>query len=254
MHRKRKKIQELLDSRVKRYNVPGFIELDPISLPHRFTTLQDIEIVGFLTATLAWGQRKTIINKMTELVSLMDEAPYDFILNHQEVDRKRLEHFKHRTFQPVDALYFVDFLQRYYRENHTMEDLFNKGDSVKSRLEYFHDQFFMSDDAPQRTRKHVATPYRKSTCKRLNMYLRWMVRKDDAGVDFGLWNTISMADLMMPLDVHVGRVARHLGLLGRKQNDWQAVEELTANLKKYDAHDPVKYDYALFGMGVEGEL
>lgn len=203
---------------------------------------------------LAWGQRKTIINKATELFALMGDSPYDFICDHKEKDRRRFENFKHRTFQYTDTLYFLDYLQRYYREHDSFELAFSYGVQMKDRLISFHQNFFSAAHAPQRTRKHVATPERKSTCKRLNMFLRWMVRNDDAGVDFGLWRELSTSQLMMPLDVHVERVARSLGLLTRKQKDWQAVEELTENLRKFDPIDPVKYDFALFGLGVKGEL
>lgn len=234
----------------------GFIELDPISIPHRFHLKQDIEISAFFAATLAWGLRKTIINKVNEIMSLMDEAPYDFILNHQESDRKRFTNFKHRTFNDTDLLYFIDFLQRHYKKHESLQDAFlDDGNFISSKdsLIQFHDYFFNIDYAPHRTRKHVSTPAKKSACKRLNMLLRWMVRKDDIGVDFGLWEKIPIKALMMPLDVHVARVATELGLLKRKQRDWKAVEELTSNLKKYDPEDPIKYDFALFGMGVTGD-
>lgn len=203
---------------------------------------------------LAWGQRKTIINKSVELFALMGNSPYDFIVNHKESDRKRFESFKHRTFQYTDTLYFLDFLQRYYQNNASLESAFCQGDEMGERLINFHLAFFDAEYAPKRTRKHIATPQRKSTCKRLNMFLRWMVRSDKSAVDFGLWKKISPADLMMPLDVHVERVARSLGLLKRKQKDWLAVEELTGNLRRFDPADPVKYDFALFGLGVNGEL
>lgn len=203
---------------------------------------------------LAWGQRKTIINKSTELFALMGDSPYDFILHHKEKDRKRFESFKHRTFQYTDTLYFLDYLQRYYRNHTSLESAFCKGNAMGERLTNFHLGFFDADHAPQRTRKHIATPQRKSTCKRLNMFLRWMVRSDNSGVDFGLWRSMSPAVLMMPFDVHVERVARSLGLLKRKQKDWLAVEELTKSLRRFDPSDPVKYDFALFGLGVTGAL
>lgn len=247
-------LKEFLNKKVETYNVPGFIPLDPVSIPHRFAKLQDIEIAGFWTSILAWGQRVTIINKANELFSLMDNAPYDFILNHQESDRKRFEHFKHRTFNYTDTLYFLEFLQNHYSNFESLEDAFLINDQfvdIKSSLTHFREYFFDHPYAPDRTKKHIASPARKSTCKRLNMYLRWMVRKDDKGVDFGVWNRIDQSKLMMPLDVHVERHGRALGLLTRKQRDWQAVEELTFNLRKFDASDPVKYDFALFGMGVD---
>ncbi|MCB0592814.1 MAG: TIGR02757 family protein [Lewinellaceae bacterium] len=249
------KIGKLLEEGVRRYNRAKFIEADPVSIPHRFTRRQDIEIMGFWAAMLAWGQRKTIINKSAELAELMDGAPYDFILNHQEEDRKPFLQFKHRTFQPTDTLYFLEFFQQYYRKHQSLEDAFARhllpeDEHTEKALAGFHELFFSLPDAPERTRKHIATPVRKSTCKRLNMFLRWMVRADDKGVDFGLWKRIRPGQLLMPLDVHVDRVARRLGLLERKQTDWQAVLELTARLRQYDPEDPVKYDFALFGMGV----
>ncbi|MCB0640132.1 MAG: TIGR02757 family protein [Phaeodactylibacter sp.] len=249
------RIKEYLDEQADRFNQPHFIEQDPISIPHQFQKLQDIEIIGFWAATLAWGQRKTIINNARRLVELMDGAPHDFILNHQEQDRKRFLDFKHRTFQATDTLYFLEFFQQYYREHESLERAFARHLSpdmpnTEAALRGFHDDFFDLPVAPQRTRKHVATPARKSTCKRLNMFLRWMVRQDERGVDFGLWRNISPSQLMIPLDVHVERIARQLGLLRRKQRDWLAVEELTAQLRSFDPQDPVKYDFALFGIGV----
>ncbi|NNK90731.1 MAG: TIGR02757 family protein, partial [Saprospiraceae bacterium] len=181
-------------------------------------------------------------------------APFEFIVNHQEKDRKRFSEFKHRTFQYTDTLYFLEFLQWYYTQYESLEDAFVGHQDMKSTLSTFHNQFFHLENAPTRTRKHVSTPARNSSCKRLNMFLRWMVRSDGHGVDFGLWKKIPTSMLMIPLDVHVERVARQLGLLERKQRDWKAVEELTANLRKFDPADPVKYDFALYGMGVLGEL
>lgn len=211
--------------------------------------------MAFWTAMLAWGQRITIINKSKELIYLMDNSPYDFIVNHQEKDRKAFLDFKHRTFNSTDTLYFLEFLQQYYKINKSLETAFTKGikssdSNIENGLINFHEQFFNLPYAPSRTKKHVATPVRKSTCKRLNMFLRWMVRKDDKGVDFGLWKKIKTSQLLCPLDVHVERVARQFNLIKRKQRDWLTVVELTENLKKFDADDPVKYDFALFGMGV----
>ncbi len=213
--------------------------------------------MGFWAAVLAWGQRKTIINKSLELVALMDAAPYDFVLNHQESDLKRVLTFKHRTFNATDTLYFLHFFQDFYKKNDSLEDAFLvQNQEVQSTTEQsliaFHHLFCGLEYFPPRTRKHIATPARKSTCKRLNMFLRWMVRQDDQGVDFGIWQKISPAQLVMPCDVHVDRVARHLGLIQRKQTDWQTALELTAALRELDAKDPVKYDFALFGLGIEG--
>lgn len=255
----RKEFKQWLDEKYQLYNTPAFIEEDPVSIPHLFSRKQDIEIMGFWTAMLAWGQRKTIINKSLELVALMDNDPYGFIINHSEKDRARFLDFKHRTFQPLDSLYFLQFLQEFYQSHESLEEAFlyrwkNDDNDVTNALTGFHHIFFDHAYAPQRTKKHVASPERKSTCKRLNMFLRWMVRKDDNGVDFGIWNNIKASQLCIPLDVHVERVARKLGLLKRKSRDWKAVQELTDNLRTFDPNDPAKYDYALFGVSMyEGE-
>lgn len=249
-------IKKFLDEKVDQINrADYYIPHDPISIPHQFSQLQDIEIMGFWVAMLAWGNRKSIINSGKKLIELMDGAPYDFILHHEEKDRMRFLNFKHRTFQYTDTLYFLEFFQWYYRHNNSLEQAFSrylkKEDlHVGNALSGFHELFFSLPDAPHRTRKHIATPNRKSACKRLNMYLRWMVRQDNRGVDFGLWREIYPSQLLIPLDVHVDRVGKSLGLLKRKQTDWQAVLELTAALRRFDEKDPVKYDYALFGMGV----
>lgn len=244
----------MLDRKVSQVNHPDFILDDPISIPKDYTLRQDIEITAFWTAILSWGQRKTIINKSRELFALMGDSPYRFVVEHRESDRRRFEDFKHRTFQYTDTLYFLEFLQHYYRDHDSLEDFFLEYETVEEALSAFHHYFFSLEHAPDRTRKHIASPERKSTCKRLNMFLRWMVRQDDSGVDFGLWRRMSSSMLMMPLDVHVERVARNMGLLRRKQRDWQAVVELTEKLRRFDPSDPVKYDYALYGMGVLGEL
>lgn len=244
------KIKVLLDQRVALYNDPSFIGPDPISIPHQFSLLQDIEISAFWTAMLSWGQRVTIINKAQELMRLMDEAPYDFIMHHQDTDLKRLLDFKHRTFLADDTLYFIDFFRWYYSHHDSLEEAFLHGMNAYDRLRHFHDIFFSRPDLLRRTRKHVSTPIRNSSCKRLNMFLRWMVRRDDRGVDFGIWRRISPSELMIPLDVHVFKVATQLGLLHRNKADWQAVEELTDQLKIFDSDDPVRYDFALFSMGV----
>lgn len=248
-------LREVLDKAYNRFNRPEFIEKDPISIPHQFSSLADREIMGFWVAILSWGQRKTIINKANELIKMMDGAPYDFVINHKEEDLKPFLAFKHRTFQAIDTMYFFQFLQWYYRQFESLEDAFARYLSADSpdvgpALAGFHELFFSLPASPQRTRKHVSTPLRKSSCKRLNMFLRWMVRKDNRGVDFGIWNRIKPAQLLMPLDVHVDRVARYLGLLHRKPRDWASVIELTANVRRFDVDDPVKYDFALFGLGV----
>jgi uncharacterized protein (TIGR02757 family) len=250
-------ISDLLEEKFEQYNRPDFIPFDPISIPHSFSRKQDIEIMGFWAAVLAWGQRKTIINKCQKLSQLMDNAPYDFVLNHQESDLKQFLDFKHRTFNATDTLYFLHFFQEYYRQHDSLEYAFSKhlsaGDeTIENALIGFHDLFSDSENFPIRTRKHIATPVRKSSCKRLNMFLRWMVRKDNKGVDFGIWNNIKPSQLVCPCDVHVDRVARLLGLIKRPVTDWQTAVELTASLKLIDPSDPVKYDFALFGLGIEG--
>jgi len=247
-------IKELLDEKSALYNQPTFIENDPVSIPHQYTKKQDIEISGFFAATLAWGHRKTIINKCKVLFRLMDDAPHDFMVNHREADLKHFLHFKHRTFNTTDLLYFISFFQSYYQKNQSLESAFMAKpigtDLVQTGLTAFHKCFFSLVDFPLRTKKHVSTPAKNSACKRLNMFLRWMVRKDDKGVDFGIWAQLQPKDLICPLDVHVDRIARRLNLVTRKQTDWKTAVELTNSLRKFDAVDPVKYDFALFGMGV----
>ena len=245
----------MLDEKADQYNRPFFIDTDPIVVPHRFKAKQDIEIAGFFAAIFAWGQRPTIIAKSLDLMQRMDFSPYDFIKDHQEEDRKSLVGFKHRTFHELDLLWLVEKLQRHYREQESLEVAFltkGKGASYEPylALKGFHDYMFDDPMAPQRTRKHVATPERKSTCKRINMFLRWMVRKDERGVDFGIWSQIPQHQLICPFDLHVDRVARGLGLINRKQGDWLTALELTRQLSEFDPNDPVKYDFALFGMGV----
>ncbi len=245
---------DLLETNHSKYNNASFIDNDPVSVPHRFSGLQDIEIAGFFAATLAWGQRKTIINKSVELMESMDNSPFDFITNHSEQDLKPLLRFKHRTFNTTDLLYFIHFFKTYYAGHDTLEDAFvpKRGDkNVEDGLNNFHQLFISNEFFPHRTGKHVASPAKKSACKRINMYLRWMVRKDENGVDFGLWQKILPSQLICPCDVHVEKVARRLGLVNRKQVDWRMAVELTENLKQLDAHDPVKYDFALFGMGID---
>jgi uncharacterized protein (TIGR02757 family) len=263
-------IKSFLDAKVYQYNRPEFIQNDPIVIPHQFTLKQDIEIMGFWAATLAWGQRVTIINKCRELIKLMDGAPYDFIINHEEPDLKKLLSFKHRTFNDIDTLYFISFFKYHYQQFDSLEDAFLPPSPLKGEnelvlrqtsapplggwggaLDLFRSYFFSLPDFPHRTKKHVSSPSQKSTCKRLNMFLRWMVRKDDAGVDFGIWNRISPADLICPCDLHVDRIARKLKLITRKQTDWQTALELTDHLRQFDPTDPVKYDFALFGLGME---
>jgi uncharacterized protein (TIGR02757 family) len=248
-------IKEFLDKKVKEYNQPSFIKDDPICIPHLFTRKQDIEIAGLFAALFAWGNRTIIIKKSKELLSRFDNAPYDFILNHTDADLKYLLGFKHRTFNDTDLLYFVSFLQFHYSNRPSLETAFssiiNKADtSIEKGLNDFYRYFFSLENVPARTRKHVASPAKNSTCKRLNMYLRWMVRRDKKGVDFGIWRNISPSQLVCPVDVHVARVAARFNLLTRKQIDWLAAVELTSYLKQLDKDDPTKYDFALFGLGV----
>ncbi|MEP7319609.1 MAG: TIGR02757 family protein [Panacibacter sp.] len=248
-------LKDFLNNKVETYNQPSFIKDDPVCIPHLFTKKQDIEIAAFFAAIFAWGGRATIINKSKELVELMDMAPYDFVLNHTEKELQNLLNFKHRTFNTTDLLYFIDFLKFHYTKETSLETAFTKwlsedDENIEGALIGFHDYFFSLEHVPGRTKKHIATPYRKSTCKRLNMFLRWMVRKDDKGVDFGIWKQIKPAQLICPVDLHVARVAKRFNLLSRKIIDWQAALELTAYLKTLDANDPVKYDFALFGLGV----
>lgn len=247
-------LKAFLDDRADRYNQPAFITNDPISIPHRFRKKEDIEIAGLLAALLAWGQRVTVINKCQDLLERMDHAPHDFLVNHSPADWKSVRHFKHRTFNGIDATYVLTFLADFYRHHPSLEAAFQvpaADPDVARGLVAFHHLFFRLPGAPARTRKHVPTPERKSACKRLNMFLRWMVRKDDRGVDFGLWSSIRPDQLVCPCDVHVERVARRLNLVKRKTIDWQTACELTAHLKRFDPRDPVKYDFALFGLGIE---
>jgi uncharacterized protein (TIGR02757 family) len=253
-----KELKEFLDRKVDEYNQPSFIEHDPISIPHLFSKKQDIEIAGFFASIFAWGNRTIIINKSKELMQLMGNAPHDFITTYCEKDLKRLLQFKHRTFNTTDLLYFILFLKHHYGRSPTLETAFSKwmnkkDETIEKGLVGFHDYFFSLQDAPVRTKKHIATPKGNSTCKRLNMFLRWMVRKDNCGVDFGIWKNISPSQLICPIDVHVARVAKHFSLSQRKQTDWQTALELTAHLKKFDRDDPVKYDFALFGLGVNNK-
>ncbi len=244
-------LKYFLDEKVAYYNTPDFIAEDPISIPHEYSKRQDIEIAGLFAAVFSWGLRKTIIKKCHELFELMDNDPYDFIMHHSSDDLKPFLKFKHRTFNATDTLYFIHWLRWYYRKEDSLETAFIYQDSrMKAALTGFHHLFFSLPEAPHRSRKHISTPERKSACKRLNMYLRWMVRDDDQGVDFGLWKNLKPAHLICPCDLHVDRIARKFKLITRKQTDWRTAIELTENLKKMDPVDPIKYDFALFGLGV----
>jgi uncharacterized protein (TIGR02757 family) len=251
-------LKAFLDIQVEKYNQISFIEDDPICIPHQFTLKQDIEIMGLFASVFAWGQRKTIINKCNELSNRMDNRPYDFILNHQDSDLKGLLGFKHRTFTDTDLLYFVSFLNKWYKDNESLEFAFSKhlnpkDKNIEKALTGFRLLFESNDEAPRRTLKHVSSPSQNSACKRLCMYLRWMVRDDDSKVDFGIWKTIKPSQLICPLDLHVQRTAIKFGLLQREQSDWKAALELTDNLKQFDKKDPVKYDFALFGLSIMPE-
>lgn len=245
-------LKEFLDTKVEQYNHPRFIESDPIQIPHQFSNKEDIEIAGFLTASIAWGNRKSIINNAKLLMDLLDNAPYDFIINHQETDLEKLQSFVHRTFNADDAIQFIKSLKHIYLHHNGLESVFAKyaeTDSMQTAISKFKTIFFEMEHLP-RTQKHISDPLKNSAAKRINMFLRWMVRDDKTGVDFGIWKTLSPCQLSCPLDVHSGNVARKLGLLNRQQNDAKALLELDTALRKLDTNDPVKYDFALFGLGV----
>jgi len=246
-------LKDFLDEKYDLYNRESFITTDPIQIPRVFSKKEDIEIAGFLSAGIAWGQRPTIIRNAKWLMERMDHQPFEFVLHATNSDLGVFREFKHRTFNGDDCVFFLKSLQNIYRNHGGLEKVFVNGmretNSIKDALVHFRKIFFETEHL-DRSRKHISNVAKKSSAKRLNMYLRWMVRKDDRAVDFGLWNRITPADLYLPLDVHTGNVGRKLGLLTRKQNDWQAVEEITENLRKFDLLDPVKYDYALFGLGV----
>ena len=244
--------KDFLDGKVEQYNRPEFIESDPIQIPHQYNKKEDIEIAGFLTATIAWGNRKSIITNAKHMMRLLDDSPYDFVINHQETDLKPLLPFVHRTFNGDDFIQFVESLKHIYKNHNGLEALFSKyaeKDSLQKSIHHFKSHFFEMEHLP-RTQKHISDPLKNSAGKRINMFLRWMVRSDRTGVDFGIWKGLSPSQLSCPLDVHSGNVARKLGLLKREQNDAKAVLELDNSLRKLDPLDPVKYDFALFGLGV----
>lgn len=245
-------IHKLLEEKTRQYNTPDFIETDPIQIPRQFSQKENIEIAGFLAATIAWGQRPTIIKNGFQLMEWMDHKPYDFLMNTSEADWAHFAGFKHRTFNGIDCLFFLRSLKHIYQQHGGLEQVFTdgyqQGGSMASALRHFR-QVFFSVEHESRTQKHVSNIDKGASAKRLNMYLRWMVRQDDAGVDFGLWKGIPMSALLLPLDVHTSKNARQLGLLQRKQDDWKAVLEVSERLREFDAEDPVKYDFALFGLG-----
>ena len=251
-------IKLFLDSRIKRYNRLDFIDSDPIQIPHRFSKKEDIEIAAFLTATISWGQRKSIINNANQLMNQMDNSPYEFLIEAENDDWQIIKRFVHRTFNGDDCLFFLESLKNIYMNHGGLENVFSQGfmneNTVFSALKHFR-QVFISIPHDRHITKHISDVTANSSAKRLNMFLRWMVRNDEKEVDFGLWKKIPTSTLMLPLDVHTGNVARGLGLLERKQNDWKAVEEITNILRYFDENDPIKYDFALFGIGVfEGKL
>ncbi len=271
------KIKEFLDAKLVVYNNPDFIRTDPIAIPHQFVKKEDIEIAGFLTASIAWGNRKSIITSGMRMMELMDYQPSQFIHDFTDHDVRSFSNFAHRTFNSIDVVHFLYALKNIYQQHGGLEKVFREGSkpfiiieplkhegvnnvsaainniqyigNIKQAISYFK-RIFFEIPHPARTLKHVSDPMRGSAAKRINMFLRWMVRNDSKGVDFGIWRSFDPKELYCPLDVHSGRVARQLGLLSRKQDDWNAVEELTARLREFDANDPVKYDLALFGMGV----
>lgn len=245
-------LTEFLNEKTILYNNPKFIESDPIQIPHSFSLKEDIEIAGFLTATIAWGNRKSIINNAKKIMAFLEHAPYDFVMNHQEQDLEPLNSFVHRTFNGIDLITFIKALRHIYQKHEGLENLFHKHASpasMQNAIHQFKNVFFEIEHLP-RTKKHISDPLKNSAAKRINMYLRWMVRNDNAGVDFGIWKSLSPAQLSCPLDVHSGNVARKLGILKRTQNDGKALAELDTALRSMDPTDPVKYDYALFGLGV----
>jgi uncharacterized protein (TIGR02757 family) len=248
------KLKKFLDAKVEEYNQPAFIKGDPISVPHLFTKKQDIEIAGFFAAIFAWGNRTTIIQKSKELMERMNMSPHEFCLNNDYSRLKQLSGFKHRTFSETDLLYFIEFFRVHYSNYESLESAFlrwmNSSDSnTGSALNGFYQYFFSLDHVPARTRKHIASPEKKSACKRLNMFLRWMVRNDNKGVDFGIWNGIAPSQLVCPIDLHVARVAKRFNMLKRPTTDWMSAIELTEYLRSLDKDDPVKYDFALFTLG-----
>lgn len=252
-------VHKLLEQKFQQFNRLAFIEEDPIRIPHQFKDPANKEIMGFWVAILSWGQRKTILNKAQELIDLMDGNPHQFILGFEEKDLKRFERFKHRTFQYPDTLYFLHFFQQHYQRHESLESAFTQqlsstDTNVENALNQFHQYFFDSEWVLQRTKKHISRPASQSACKRINMFLRWMVRKDEQGVDFGLWKNIQPSQLVCPLDVHVQRQAELLGLIPPAPASWKLAVSLTESLKELDPTDPVKYDFALFGLGIESKL
>ena len=254
----KKEIKEKLDFFVDKYNTPNFIINDPISIPHKFTKKEDIEIIGLIMATISWGNRTSIINNGTHLLKLMYHGPYDFTMNYNENEINHLEKFKHRTFNGFDLHYFILRIQDIYKNHGGLEKIFTDGFKINNKsdqaINYFRSYFIPEKYKEIRTKKHIANPLNGSAAKRINMYLRWMVREDNNNVDFGLWKGISPSFLSCPLDIHSGRTARKFNLIKRRQNDNKAVQELDISLLKFDSNDPVKYDFALFGLGIDSKF
>ena len=252
MKLKKSELKDFLDEKVNLYNHPKFIESDPIQIPHLFSRKEDIEIAGFLTATIAWGNRKSIIKNANRMMDLLDHSPFEFITQHEASDLEKLTPFVHRTFNGSDFMQFIKSLNNIYKNHHGLESVFAQHSEPKSLQNSIHQfkKVFFEQPHLERTQKHISDPLKNSAAKRINMFLRWMVRNDNNGVDFGIWQSLNSSQLSCPLDVHSGNVARKLGLLKRKQNDGKALDELDSALRKLDASDPVKYDFALFGLGV----
>jgi uncharacterized protein (TIGR02757 family) len=251
---KETELKFLLEEAFDTYNRTEFIENDPIQIPHRYSKKEDIEIAAFFAASLAWGNRKSIIQNASKLMLWMDETPHDFILHHTIKDLNPFKKFVHRTFNGSDCAFFISALKHIYTTCGGLEAAFTPVETknrpeFKDRLHHFRELFLFVKHL-QRSEKHLSDPWKNSSSKRLCMFLRWMVRSDKRKVDFGIWKSIKPSELYLPLDIHTGNVSRQLGLLSRKQNDWKAVEEITQCLRSFDANDPIKYDFALFGLGV----
>jgi uncharacterized protein (TIGR02757 family) len=246
-------IKDFLDIKFDQYNRPEFIVDDPISIPHRFSQKEDIEIAAFLTATISWGKRSSIIQSANWLMHLMNNSPWEFIKSSSQNEIKQCNNFYHRTFNGSDCIFFLKSVKNIYKNHNGLERIFSEpiimGKTLKESIIKFR-KIFLGLPHPNRLEKHIADPYQNASAKRINMFLRWMIRKDNCGVDFGIWNSISPSMLFCPLDVHTGNVSRKLGLLSRNSNDWKSVEELTSRLQHFDSNDPVKYDLALFGLGI----
>jgi len=253
----KQELQDFLNQKSDEYNRPDFIENDPIKIPHRFSLKQDVEISGFLTATISWGNRKSIIKSATNMMDLLENSPYDFVMNFSDKDLINIEKKAvHRTFSSEDLVYFLRSLKNIYQQNESLENLFLLKDNETNfyhALQRFRQKFLISDEN-HRSKKHISSTYKNSSAKRLMMFLRWMVRKDNRNVDFGIWKNIDQKFLSVPLDVHTGNISRKLKLVTRKQNDWKTVEEMDVALRKFDNQDPAKYDFALFGLGVAGNF